>query len=455
MTFESFIEAQSFFLWSTFGIALIMGAVVNKTNFCTMGAVSDMVNMSEYGRFRAWVFAIAIAAIGVAILEYNGLVRVDEAFPPYRAGQLLWAENLLGGVMFGIGMTLASGCGNKCLIRIGGGNLKSIMVMLIIGVIAYYMVNPFPDSDQTLFTVLFYDWIRPLSIDVGASQDLGSLVAGEQAANARMVIAGLMGVILLAYVFRASGFRSSFDNILGGLVVGLAVLAAWYVTSTVQIDADGEMYSLGGYYEEWDMLADSEEGKPAQARPLSPQSFTFINPMGQTVGYAARGLDPSLLTFGVMAFFGVIAGSLLWSVVTRSFRIEWFSSFGDFVNHFIGAVLMGFGGVLAMGCTIGQAVTGISTLALGSFITFFAILFGCAMTMKVQYYQMVYEDETNFVKSLCASLGRSAPAAQQPAPARQGLKPCRPRAGGDPALNRDAGYKWKYTVVPAKAGTQP
>ena len=392
MVFENFISAQSFFLWATFGIALVMGALVNKTNFCTMGAVSDIVNMSEYGRFRAWVFAIAIAVIGVAVLERLGLVRPGEAFPPYRAGQLLWAENLLGGLMFGIGMTLASGCGNKCLIRIGGGNIKSIMVMLVIGVIAYFMVNPFPDSDQTLFTLLFYDWIRPLSIDLGASQDLGSLVAGEQAADARTVIAGLIGVILIAYVFRASGFRSSFDNILGGLVVGLAVVAAWYVTSTVQIDVDGDQYSLSQYYSEWDMLSDTTEGKPAQARTLSPQSFTFINPMGQTVGYAARSFDSRLLTFGVMAFFGVIAGSLLWSVVTRRFRIEWFNSFGDFVNHFIGAVLMGIGGVLAMGCTIGQAVTGISTLALGSFITFFAIFFSCAMTMKIQYMIMMMED---------------------------------------------------------------
>ncbi len=163
MTFDSFIQAQSVFLWSTFGIALLMGALVNKTNFCTMGAVSDMVNMGDYGRFRAWLLAIAVAVIGVAILENLGLARPGDAFPPYRAGQLLWAENLLGGLMFGIGMTLASGCGNKCLIRIGGGNIKSIMVMLIIGVIAYYMINPFPDSDQTLFTVLFYDWIRPLS----------------------------------------------------------------------------------------------------------------------------------------------------------------------------------------------------------------------------------------------------------------------------------------------------
>ena len=404
MTFDSFLEAQSFFLWAIFGIALLMGALVNKTNFCTMGAVSDMVNMGDLGRFRAWLLAIAVAILGVVVLEYLGLAQPGNAFPPYRGGQLVWAENLLGGLMFGVGMTLASGCGNKCLVRIGGGNLKSIMVMLVIGVIAYFMVNPFPGSDQTLFTVLFYGWIRPLAVDLGASQDLGALLAGEHSGVARLVIGGALTLLLLVYVFKSAEFRGSLDNILGGLAVGLAVLAAWYVTSNVQINADDELYSLGGYYEEWDMLAESDEGKPAQARPLSPQSFTFINPMGQAVGYTSGGFNRTLLTFGVMAFFGVIAGSLLWSLISRSFRLEWFSSLSDFIMHLVGAILMGFGGVLAMGCTIGQAITGISTLAVGSFITFAAIVLGSALTMKIQYYKLVYEEEASFARALVASL---------------------------------------------------
>jgi uncharacterized membrane protein YedE/YeeE len=404
MTFESFFEAQSFFLWATFGLAVLMGAVVNKTNFCTMGAVSDMVNMGDLGRFRAWLLAIAVAVVGVVVLEYLGMVAPADAFPPYRGSQLIWAENLLGGLMFGIGMTLASGCGNKCLVRIGGGNLKSIMVMVVIGVIAYFMINPFPGSDQTLFTVLFYDWLRPLAVDLKSGQDLGALAAAGSASMARLVIGTILGLLLLVYVFKSAGFRGSFDNILGGLVVGLVVLAAWYVTSNVHIDADGERYSLGSYYAEWEMLADSAEGKPSQGRPLSPQSFTFISPMGQTVAYAAAGFDKRLLTFGVMAFLGVVAGSLLWALLSRSFRFEWFSSFGDFVSHLVGAVLMGFGGVLALGCTVGQAITGISTLAAGSFITFGAIVLGSALTMKVQYYKLVYEEEASFGKALVAAL---------------------------------------------------
>jgi uncharacterized membrane protein YedE/YeeE len=404
MTFDNFFAAQSSFLWAAFGIALVMGAVVNKTNFCTMGAVSDLVNIGDSGRFRAWLLAIAVALLGVTLLEPLGLVNPAGSFPLYRSGELLWSENLLGGLMFGIGMTLASGCGNKCLIRIGGGNIKSIMVMLVIGVIAYFMVSPFPGSDKTLFSLLFYDWIRPLSVNLGASQDLGALFGGKSADTARMVIGGVLGVLLLLFVFKSADFRGSLDNILGGLVVGLAIVAAWYVTTTVTIEADGETLSLGGYYEEWDMLADSDAGKPEQGRPLSPQSFTFINPMAQTVGYASGGFNRSLLTFGVMAFLGVIAGSLLWSLLSRSFRLEWFSSVGDFVNHLVGAILMGFGGVLALGCTIGQGITGISTLAAGSFITFVSIIFGSALTMKIQYYKMVYEEEAGFFTALVASL---------------------------------------------------
>ncbi|MES9856403.1 MAG: YeeE/YedE family protein [Sedimenticola sp.] len=404
MTFESFFEAQSTLLWATFTIALIMGAVVNKTNFCTMGAVSDMVNMSDMGRMRSWFLAMVVALIGVTALETLGMANPGGSFPPYRVGQLMWADNILGGLMFGIGMTLASGCGNKMLIRIGGGNLKSIVVVLVVSVIAYFMTNPFPGSDQTLMSVLFYDWISPLTVNVGESQDLGTLIAGESGASARLVIAALIGLGLLYYIFKSSEFRGSFDGILGGLIVGLAVLAAWYVSSNIMVGAEEDLYSLSGYVQEWEFVAESDEGKPADSRPLSPQSFTFINPTGQTLGYVSSGLNSAYLTFGVMALFGVICGSLLWTLISRSFRIEWFVDLKDFINHMIGAVLMGFGGVLAMGCTIGQGVTGISTLALGSFLAFGAIVFGSAMTMKIQYYKLVYEEEATFLKALITGL---------------------------------------------------
>ena len=188
-------------------------------------------------------------------------------------------------------------------------------------------------------------------------------------------------------------------------MVGLAVLALWYVSGNMIVEVPDEgSYSMTEYYGEWDMLADDEEGKPAVGASLAAQSFTFINPMGQSYGYATGGFSASLLTVGIMTLLGVIAGSFLWSIISKGFRIEWFNSMGDFVTHFIGAILMGFGGVLAMGCTIGQGITGVSTLAIGSFITFISIVYGSALTMKIQYYKMVYEEEATFVKALLSSL---------------------------------------------------
>jgi hypothetical protein len=404
MLFETFSDAEAMLLWGGFLIALVLGAVVNKTNFCTMGAVSDLVNIGDTGRMRAWLFAIAIAVLGVAVLEYVGLVDATSTFPPYRGGNLLLGENILGGLLFGIGMTLASGCGNKTLVRIGAGNLKSVVVFMVIALIAYFMINPFPGSDKTLMSLLFYDWIRPLSLDLGASQDLGYLLGGGSAPTARLAIGVVLGLVLLGFAIKSVDFRGSRDNILGGLVVGLAVLGAWYLTSNIRVASfDGDV-SLAEYYQQWELLADSDAGKPAQGRPLAPQSYTFINPMGQTLGYAAGGFERALLNFGVMAVLGVVLGSLLWALLSRGFRIEWFSSFRDALNHLIGAVLMGFGGTLAMGCTIGQGITGVSTLAIGSLVTFIAILLGSALTMKVQYYKMVYEDDASIGKALITGL---------------------------------------------------
>ena len=418
MIFEDFSLAWSAMIWSTFALAVVMGAIVNKTNFCTMGAVSDWVNMDDKGRMRSWLFAIAVALLGVTILESLGLANTDNAFPPYRSGNLIWAENILGGFLFGIGMTFGSGCGNKTLIRLGGGNLKSIMVFFLIGIIAYFMVNPLPGSDQTLMSLLFLDWIRPLSITLESGhQDLGTLLAGsENAASGRLWIGIILTLALLIFVFLSSDFRKSLDNMLGGLVVGLVVIGAWYVTSNIQLayesDFDGEVtVTLREFLDpttsQWDMseaVHENWESAKPDMNSGSPQSLTFINPSGQALGYVATGFEQVKLTFGVALVFGVILGSFLWSIVTKSFRIEWFASVGDFFNHLVGGILMGFGGVLAMGCTIGQGITGVSTLAVGSILSLVSIIFGSALTMKIQYYKLVYEEEATFFAALASSL---------------------------------------------------
>jgi len=405
MVFETFAEAHQTVLWAVFAIALVMGAAVNKTNFCTMGAVSDLVNIGDTGRFRAWLFALAVAMVGVIVMESAGLVSMDITRPPYRGTSFAWAEYVIGGIMFGVGMTLGSGCGNKMLIRVGGGNIKSIFVVAVIAVCAYYMINPFPGTDKTLYSELFYPWTNPLSVSLTTRQDLGSMVArfaGGDPVALRLWLGAAIALFLAVFAFKSADFRDSFDNILGGLVVGLAVLGAWYVTgAAASISADGEIFTWAKYagVDVWSLFQD---GQPP--RSIGVQSFTFINPTGETLGFLASGLNHRFLTFGVAAVAGVVSGSLIWAVLSRSFRIEWFASFGDFIKHIIGGVLMGVGGVLALGCTIGQAVTGASTLALGSFLAFASIVFGCAMTMKIQYYKMVYEDEASFGKAFITAL---------------------------------------------------
>jgi uncharacterized membrane protein YedE/YeeE len=309
--------------------------------------------------------------------------------------------------MFGVGMTLGSGCGNKTLIRIGGGNIKSILVFVVIAVCAYFMLNPFPGTDKTLYSELFYPWTNLTSASLTTGQDLGSVIGnavGADFGTTRTVIGLILLALMLWFVFKSADFRSSFDNKLAGVVVGVAIIGAWYATdSMITIDADGEAMSWTQYAsaESWDMLQDDADARP---RDVGVQSYTFINPIGQTLRYAVNGFENVFITFGLVAVLGVILGSFAWAVVSRGFRIEWFVNFKDFLTHLIGAILMGIGGILALGCTIGQAITGVSTLAMGSFLAFGSIVFGSAMTMKIQYYKMVYEDEATFAKAFVTAL---------------------------------------------------
>jgi len=358
---------------------------------------------------RAWFLASTVAIIGVIIFEFVGSFQLESTLPPYRGSEFQWGRYLLGGILFGIGMTIASGCGNKTLIRIGGGNIKSIFVFAIIALIAYFMVDPYKEVlPANWYALYFQPWLGKASITLSTNQDLGSVIGswfGVAGNTMRFIVGGIIAAVMLFIIFRSAEFRKSFDNILAGVVVGGVVVAAWYVTSNIAVSSEDGIQNLTSFYGEWDMVMDSDEGKPKNGSTnLQATSFTFISPIGQTYGYLQSGFKSTFLTFGIMSVIGVIFGALMWSIFTRSFRIEWFASKKDFIMHMIGAVLMGFGGVLGLGCTIGQAVSGVSTLALGSFLTFAGIIFGSAMTMKMQYYKMVYEDDATLMKTFLTSL---------------------------------------------------
>lgn len=388
-----------------FVFAVIMGAVANKTNFCTMGAVSDWVNINDTGRFRSWVFAMAVAITGVLIMGATGVMDPAitsvgpgqrdpftgiSTFPPYRTTQFIWLGHILGGLLFGIGMTLGSGCSNKTLVRIGGGNLKSLVVLVFIALGAYLMM--FHTPTQRLLQVPMASVAVDLDGLGAADQSLGGILGpltGASVATVNLVLGAVLALAMLVWVVKSRDFRSRFNNLLGGGVIGLGVVGAWYVTA-------------GPMGQKWMGELSMASQKPVQH--ASAQSYTFVSPAGDLGRWVTEGFGLNLVSFGLVALAGVLVGSLLWALISRTFRIEWFASWRDAFNHVVGGFLMGIGGVMGMGCTIGQGVTGVSTLAVGSFLTFAAIVLGAALTMKVQYYKLVYEEEATFPKALAAGL---------------------------------------------------
>ena len=369
-----------------FLIAAIMGFVGNRSQYCTMGAVADWINVGDTNRLRAWLFSIAVAVFGVSLLEFQQWIDLQETRPPYRMQSLPWLRYIMGGIMFGVGMTLASGCGKKTLIRIGGGSLKSFFVFLVCGFSAYLMT-------QTVFyEIIFHSWLSPLTInfsDYGlADQSLVELIFGDGLSGKNFFLGVFLAIFLGFWVFYSSEFRSRYGLILSSTVMGLGVIGGWYVTS-------------GPIGRNWQESAEWMDQPPIG---VGAQSFTFINPMGESLVYLQSGFNNLLLSFGVCAIAGIIVGSFSSALIFRNFHFEWFPSIKDFMNHLIGAILMGVGGVLGMGCTIGQAVAGTSTMSLGSFIVFASILFGSAVTMKTRYYLIYYDDEANLPKAILSSL---------------------------------------------------
>ena len=375
-------------MFYVFALGLVLGFIVNKTNFCTMGAVSDWVNIGDTARLKSWMLAASIAILGVTVLEYFNFFDASQSRIPYRDSVFFWPRYIIGGLLFGIGMTFASGCGNKILIRIGGGNIKSVIVLLIAGIMAYLMTR------TDFYGLVFHSWMRPISPDLASyginDQSLPTILISifsiTESDGFRFLLGILIAFIMMYFIFKSGNFKN-FDNILSGITVGLVVVLAWLLTG-------------GDIGEEW-IEANNFMDTPQPG--VGVQSFTFINPMSETLVFVGNFLDNFYITFGVSALLSVILGSFLYSVVSNNFRVEWFASKQDFIRHIVGGTLIGIGGVLSLGCTIGQGVTGVSTLAVGSFVTLISIIIGASITMKIEYYKAVYE-ESSFIDQLCASL---------------------------------------------------
>ncbi|HQS57683.1 MAG: transporter [Gallionellales bacterium 35-53-114] len=363
--------ATTVVMWGL-GLGVILGFIASKTNFCTMGAVSDVVNMGSWGRMRAWFLAIAVAIIGTNLLAYSGLLDLSHTI--YTGASFPILTFIVGGLTFGVGMTIASGCGNKTLVRIGGGNLKSVVVFVFMGVAAIATL-------KGIFGAFRVNFLSPssLTMQLEPNQTLPALLGsmmGMEGKTALIAVTAVIALALLVFIFMNKEFRGEKDNILAGVVIGLIIIAAWYITGHI------------GYAENPDTMEMTHMGTASRLA----ESMSFVAPSAYTLEFLGYWTDTSnVLTFSVASAWGVILGSFIHAKASGSFRWEYFTSAKDMGNHIIGALLMGFGGITAMGCTIGQGITGVSTLAVGSFVTLIAIIAGSAITMKIQYYLMMRE----------------------------------------------------------------
>ncbi|MDH4050074.1 MAG: YeeE/YedE family protein, partial [Rubrivivax sp.] len=334
-----------------FVLAFVFGLIANKTNFCTMGALSDIVNMGHWGRMRMWLLAIAVATVGANLLYAGGLVDLGKAVT--QRPSIPWLSLLVGGGLFGIGMSLAGGCANKNLVRVGGGSLRSCVVLTFMAIASYMTL-------KGLFGQWRASFLDPVTIDLAAhgwsDQSVATALAkltGLPDRAALLASTALVALALLAFVFKDRRFRGNLTQVLGGVVIGGLITGGWYVSGHL------------GFGEHPQTM----ENVFFATNSRAIESMSFVGPMAYGLELLMLWTDASLhLTFGIASVLGVVAGSAVYALVAGKFRWEGFASLDDLRSQLAGAVLMGFGGVTAMGCTIGQGLSGLSTLAIGSFI---------------------------------------------------------------------------------------
>ncbi len=354
-------------LAATFVLSMVFGAIAQRTHFCTMGAVSDIVNMGDWTRMRMWGMAIGVAMIGFFTLVALGLV--DPAKTLYASSRFIWLSALVGGALFGFGMVLSSGCGSKTLVRIGGGSLKSLVVFVVMGVAAFATL-------KGLTAVARVATVDRVAIDFAGNATLPNWVSaatGIAPAAAGVGLALLIGGCLILWALWGTDLRR-FDNLLAGLGIGGVIAAMWWVSG-----------SLGHIAEHPDTLQEAF----IATNSGRAEALSFVSPVAYTVDWVMFFSDKSkVITIGIASVFGVVAGSALQALLSRNFRWEGFRDARDTGHHLAGAVLMGVGGVTAMGCTVGQGLSGVSTLSATSVVALASILAGCVAGLKYQIWQL-------------------------------------------------------------------
>jgi uncharacterized membrane protein YedE/YeeE len=361
LTPEQISSLGSQALLITLFITTILGIIMQKTSFCTLGAVSDGILMEDWSRMRQWCLAIGIAILGVALMSHLGWIDVSKSF--YTGNRVLYLSTLIGSTLFGIGMVLASGCGSKTLIRIGGGNLKSIVVFIVLGLVAYMTMRGF-------LGIMKANTIDKVSLSLSTNQDLPSILSasfGIAKESLRSILALIIGGAFIGFAVLKKSFWNT-ENLLAGIGVGIGITAIWWVS---------------GHYAHLTEDPNTLQEAFLVTNSGRMESLSFVAPYAFALDWMMFTSDKSkVLTIGIVAVIGMILGSAISSILSKNFRWESFRGVEDTANHLVGAALMGFGGVTAVGCTVGQGLSGLSTLALNSFIAFPGFILGAYIGLQ-------------------------------------------------------------------------
>ena len=333
-------------IFAGLAIGLVYGAVGLLSGFCLMSSMRGWLAEGDSRLVRTYALAIAVAIAASQYLAGSGAVDLGKSI--YMQQTFSAPVLFLGGLLFGYGMVLSNGCGSRALVLLGRGNLRSFVVVIVLAIAAQMTL-------KGLIAPVRVAMVQVSQATVGANS-LPSMLAtcGLGEAVSRMLAAAIIAVALILFAFAHPAFRRSPGQIAAAVIVGLLVAGGWFVTGYLGAD---------------------------DFNPVPVTSLTFIAPIADALQYAmlSTGLT---LNFGIATVAGVFAGSLVTALATGRFQLEGYSSPRHMLRSAGGAALMGIGGVMAFGCSIGQGLTGVSTLALGSFIAVAGILIGAAAGLR-------------------------------------------------------------------------
>jgi hypothetical protein len=324
-----------------FGLGLAGGAVLGFAGrwakFCTFGAIEDAVYGADWTRLRCWALAAALAIALTQGMALAGVVDLSRSI--YLAPEIGWLGAIVGGLMFGFGMALVGTCSYGTLLRCGGGDLRAIVVFLVIAVSAYATMRGLTGMGRVLL-------LERLRVDAALIGGPG-LAAARSAPMAAMIASAVVGVLLVFALWQGT-LAGRIRLLSAGLAIGAAVAFGWWATGAAADDPFD---------------------------PARVESYSFVAPLGEALVFLMTA-SGSRLDFMEGSVAGVLAGAFAAARLAGEFRWEAYDDAREMKRHLLGAVLMGTGGIAALGCTIGQGITGVSTLSYASFLAIAAIFAG-------------------------------------------------------------------------------